>query len=80
MSFILYVKCRTGEAPRAYVVKESSSDLTAEKIHNYVKANAAPYKQLTGGIEFIEVIPKSLAGKVLRKNLVAKYSKDHGWA
>ncbi len=31
------------------------------------------YKQLAGGIEFVEAIPKSAAGKILRKDLKEKY-------
>ncbi len=38
------------------------------------------YKQLVGGIEFVEAIPKSPAGKILRRNLkdsyMAKMEKD----
>lgn len=50
------------------VVKEGSS-LTHEAVLNFVKENAAPYKHLTGGVEFIDAIPKSNSGKILRREL-----------
>lgn len=37
--------------------------------------NAAAYKQLVGGVEFMEIIPKSAAGKILRKELASMYSR-----
>ena len=62
-----------GEAPRAYVVKSSDSKLTEEEIQKYVAENTASYKHLTGGVEFIDQIPKSNSGKILRKDLKASY-------
>jgi 4-coumarate--CoA ligase len=65
---------RSGEAPRAYVVKrEGSSDLDEAQVAQFVAINAAPYKHLVGGVEFVDVIPKSNSGKILRKELKATY-------
>lgn len=36
----------------------------------------APFKALAGGVEFRSEIPKSPAGKILRKNLRAEVSKN----
>ena len=38
----------------------------------------AEYKRLAGGIEFIDAIPKSAAGKILRKDLKAKFIDQIG--
>ena len=67
-----------GEVPRAYVVKdEGNTDLTEEDVITSVAKNVASYKQLTGGVEFIEEIPKSAAGKILRRVLTDKFkAKD----
>lgn len=55
------------EVPRAYVVAEKG--ITEQEVKDFVKANVADYKQLRGGVKFIDVIPKSAAGKILRKDL-----------
>ena len=66
---------RFGEAPRAYIVLKSGESLSKNELDKYMSENAAPYKHLVGGIEFIEAIPKSAAGKILRKELVARYKE-----
>lgn len=64
----------SGELPRAYVVLKSNSDndetQMAESIQKWVKEKVAPYKQLKGGVKFIEQVPKSASGKILRRLLV----------
>lgn len=55
------------EVPRAYVVV--SEGITEEDVKNFVKQNVADYKQLRGGVVFIDTIPKSPSGKILRKDL-----------
>jgi len=68
---------RFGEAPRAYVVKQPNSqeDLDEKDVEDFVSKNVAVYKQLAGGVEFIDVIPKSAAGKTLRRVLVDQYKQ-----
>ncbi|CAG7703457.1 unnamed protein product [Allacma fusca] len=65
---------RAGELPRAYVVRKDPS-VTAEEINEYVLDKLAEHKHLKGGIEFVDAIPKSPAGKILRKDLRALYNK-----
>ena len=64
---------RSGEAPRAYIVKSTNSDITEEEIIKFIAENATPNKQLMGGVEFIEAIPKSNSGKILRKELKSSF-------
>lgn len=65
---------RDGEAPKAFVVTPPSmasrkdEDIAAEVI-KYVQDHKAHYKWLKGGIEFIDAIPKSPSGKILRRLL-----------
>ena len=59
---------RSGELPRAFVVR-SSDDLTEQQVEDYVKGRVAEYKQLKGGVKFIQEIPKSSSGKILRRLL-----------
>ena len=72
--------------PRAYVVK-GREGLTEEDVkvnhrsinpllilsQSHVAAALSPHKHLAGGVEFVAQIPKSAAGKILRKDLVAMY-------
>lgn len=59
---------RSGELPRAFVVR-SSDDLTEQQVEDYVKGRVAEHKQLKGGVKFIKEIPKSPSGKILRRLL-----------
>lgn len=62
----------SGELPRAYIVlKEATDDEEATKstIYEWVKERVVPYKRLDGGIKFIDVVPKSASGKILRRLL-----------
>ncbi|KAL3443707.1 acetyl-CoA synthetase-like protein [Aspergillus insuetus] len=56
------------EFPRAFVVRRNTS-LTAEELHTFVKSRFSRYKWLTGGIIFIERIPRTASGKVIRREL-----------
>lgn len=57
--------------PRAFIVLRPESKLTADFIINYVKEKVVKYKQLAGGIQFVKVIPRNPAGKVMRNELKA---------
>ncbi|KAL4864997.1 hypothetical protein BDV12DRAFT_200538 [Aspergillus spectabilis] len=59
------------ELPRAYVVRRAGSGdgLTEEEVKGYVGGRLAKYKALTGGVKFVEVIPKNASGKVLKRVL-----------
>ena len=66
---------KAGEIPKAFVVKSSSVGIeendrvVARQIQKHVEEHKARYKWITGGIEFIDVIPKSPSGKILRRML-----------
>ncbi|KAK5656212.1 hypothetical protein OQA88_4973 [Cercophora sp. LCS_1] len=65
---------RDGEAPKAFVVTPASmasrkDEEIAAEILKHVQDHKAHYKWLKGGIEFIDVIPKSPSGKILRRLL-----------
>lgn len=65
---------RSGEVPKAFVVKApdylSRPDVeVAQVLDAYVAEHKAPYKWLKGGVEFVDVIPKSPSGKILRRLL-----------
>ncbi|KAK4161471.1 hypothetical protein QBC43DRAFT_372361 [Cladorrhinum sp. PSN259] len=65
---------RDGEVPKAFVVTPASmasrkDEEMAAEIIRHVQDHKAHYKWLKGGIEFIDAIPKSPSGKILRRLL-----------
>ncbi|MFC4502572.1 MULTISPECIES: 4-coumarate--CoA ligase family protein [Streptomyces] len=56
------------EIPKAFVVRRPGTDLTADEVIEFVARQVAPYKKVRR-VEFIDVIPKSASGKILRKDL-----------
>jgi acyl-coenzyme A synthetase/AMP-(fatty) acid ligase len=70
---------RSSELPRAYVVPKQGvqpSDEMATSIVQYVEGKVAPPKRLRGGVRFIEEIPKSVSGKILRRVLKEQLKKE----
>lgn len=59
----------SGELPRAYVVKKSGAAASKEDIAEFVDEKVAPHKRLKGGVVFIDSIPKTSTGKLLRREL-----------
>ena len=62
----------SGELPRAYVVLKPSADkkeVMEEYLKEWVKERVSPYKRINGGAVFVEKIPKSASGKILRRVL-----------
>ena len=62
---------RLGEAPKAFVVKKDAS-LSEKEVEEFVGTKVARHKHLVGGVEFIEAVPKSASGKILRRLLKGK--------
>ncbi|GKD89486.1 4-coumarate--CoA ligase 2 [Tanacetum coccineum] len=60
-----------GEVPVAFVVKTNGSSLTEDDIKQFVSKQVVFYKRINR-VFFIESIPKSPSGKILRKDLRAK--------
>lgn len=63
-----------GEVPKAYVVKSAAyaskpDEETIREICKHVEDHKARYKWLKGGVAFVDVIPKSPSGKILRRLL-----------
>ncbi|KAL4952180.1 putative acyl-coenzyme A synthetase [Aspergillus filifer] len=57
------------ELPRAYVVVKFGKRVSEAELKEYVKENLARHKQLRGGVMFIDEVPKSGSGKILRRVL-----------
>ncbi|GJJ15935.1 hypothetical protein Clacol_010214 [Clathrus columnatus] len=70
------------KCPRAWIVlsekgrRSVGEDKAREIIDNWAKKNLSRYKWLRGGIEFVDQIPKSPTGKVLRRVLQERYESE----
>ncbi|MEQ3550374.1 AMP-binding protein [Pseudonocardia nematodicida] len=70
---VIGVKDAEGEeVPKAFVVVQPGGDgLTDEAVMSFVAERVAPHKKVRV-VEFLEQIPKSASGKILRKDLRAR--------
>ncbi|KAH7012946.1 hypothetical protein EDB80DRAFT_638627 [Ilyonectria destructans] len=69
----------SGEIPRAFIVVHpgvARDNQTAKALQQHVKSHKARHKWLAGGVEFLDEIPKSASGKILRRSLKAKWKED----
>lgn len=64
-----YPDDEAGEVPKAFVVLKEA--VSVEELMNFVAARVAPHKKIRK-LEFIDKIPKSPAGKILRRLLVLR--------
>ena len=56
------------EVPKAFVVRQPGVEMSAATVMEFVAGQVAPYKKVRQ-VEFIDAIPKSAAGKILRREL-----------
>ncbi|KAL4715648.1 hypothetical protein ACJJTC_006227 [Scirpophaga incertulas] len=64
---------KTGEVPKAFVVLKPDQKVETKDISEFVKERVAPYKRIED-VVFVDTIPKNASGKILRKDLKAKYA------
>lgn len=64
---------RSGEVPKAFVLPKKGTSPKADDLQNYLKGKVASYKELQGGVTFVDSIPKSPSGKILRIQLKNMY-------
>ncbi|PYH98589.1 acetyl-CoA synthetase-like protein [Aspergillus ellipticus CBS 707.79] len=57
------------ERPRAYIVLKSGQNATEKDIVAFMDGKVSAIKRITGGVVFIDAIPKNPSGKILRKAL-----------
>jgi acyl-CoA synthetase (AMP-forming)/AMP-acid ligase II len=56
------------EIPKAFVVRQRDVALSRDQVIDFVARKVAPYKKVRQ-VEFVDKIPKSPTGKILRKDL-----------
>lgn len=60
-----------GESAKAFVVLKPGASATADELIAFCKQNLAPYK-VPRSLEFRDALPKTMIGKILRRELVAE--------
>jgi acyl-CoA synthetase (AMP-forming)/AMP-acid ligase II len=63
------------ERVQAVVVLKAGQQTTAEEIIRFCKAHIAHYKA-PKGVDFVESLPKSPQGKILKKEIRKQYRKE----
>ena len=54
------------------------SRISEEAVKEFVKARLAQYKQLRGGVVFVDELPKNAIGKFLRRDLRERAKRELG--
>ncbi|KAL2045451.1 hypothetical protein ABVK25_012095 [Lepraria finkii] len=75
----VYNKDQATEVPRAYIVPKpgvEGSPKTAEDIMKWLQAKVADHKRLRGGVRFVDKVPKSASGKILRRLLKTQAQEE----
>ncbi len=65
------------EYPLAFVVRRAGSELTDAAVMDFVADRVAAYQKVRA-VEFIDAVPKSASGKILRRELKARQAGSTG--
>ncbi|KIM28441.1 hypothetical protein M408DRAFT_329499 [Serendipita vermifera MAFF 305830] len=81
----VYSEKEATELPRAYIVPRAGASVLQSRVERekfqqdverWIRGKVARHKYLRGGVVCVEAIPKSAAGKILRKELRARAKKE----
>lgn len=75
----VYDEDQATELPRAYIVPAAGlgkGEKEANEIAEWLNQKVANHKKLRGGVKFVDEIPKSVSGKILRRVLKAMALKE----
>ena len=67
------------EHPHAFIVRQpipESRSLTEKSVQEFAGSKLSKYKYLTGGVQFVDAIPKNASGKILKRVLREQTEKD----
>lgn len=62
----------SGEAPKAFIVPQHKQTIDPKEILEYVNKQVVAFKNIKE-VQFVDVIPKNPAGKILRRAIKDKY-------
>ncbi|KAI5795788.1 hypothetical protein EDC01DRAFT_64736 [Geopyxis carbonaria] len=64
------------ELVRAYVARPVGGSITAQEVEEWVKTRCARWKWITGGVRFVDAVPRNASGKIMRKVLKDMVAAD----
>lgn len=64
------------EGPRAYVVLKPGHSAAGEDIVKFMDSKVSRIKRITGGVVFLDAIPKNPSGKIMRMVLRDRARKE----
>ena len=79
ISILPFDEDQATEIPRAYVVPADGlgkGEKEATEIVEWLNKKVAQHKKLRGGVRFVDEIPKSVSGKILRRVLKVKAQEE----
>ncbi|KAJ8720360.1 hypothetical protein PYW07_012403 [Mythimna separata] len=62
-----------GEVPKAFIIRKNGLKISEEEIQDFVASKVAVYKKIEE-VMFVDEIPKTASGKILRKELRKMYA------
>lgn len=75
----VYREDQATELPLGFVVLKpgtTASPALEKELQDWLAAKVAHHKRLRGGVKFVDVIPKSVSGKILRRVLKAQLLEE----
>jgi 4-coumarate--CoA ligase len=66
-----------GELPRAYIVAKLGMNPSIDNIKQFVADKVSNFKQLRGGVQFVQSIPKLETGKIIRRDVRNWWKSTH---
>ncbi|KAI5297411.1 Isocitrate dehydrogenase [NADP], mitochondrial precursor (Oxalosuccinate decarboxylase), partial [Ascosphaera pollenicola] len=66
------------EFPRAYIVIKPDHVASEKEFFEFISKRVHRTKRLTGGVRFVEAIPKNPSGKILRRALREQAKREEG--
>ncbi|KPJ07625.1 Luciferin 4-monooxygenase [Papilio machaon] len=58
-----------GELPIAFIVKQPNAKVTERDVVEFIDKKVSPWKRLRGGVIFVQEIPRTSSGKIIRRKL-----------
>lgn len=66
------------ELPGAFIVTRPGAALTETDVREFTRERLARYKQLDGGIRFMDQLPRNANGKVMKNELRQRMKREMG--